>query len=322
LATFLRRTHWTVYLATLMLCGAIWQFLRFFNTPNEFYPLVFAVTGFVLLILYRLGTFEAWEMPALERAVFQSANALTTLGFASAALLALSRLFLAEDAAGQWREPITIVLVLLVFLCVLSTSSAWLVQHPVWRRVHVVLTITNGILLILIIHKLSTLSPWQRLEVFTLVLGVILLIAGYIGWYRETERASDVVSMALLFGSLGVAVPLLVASAVHRFGFAVSTVDEIGLIVGCLVLFTSGVFCRIKATTVIGALAMFLYVLMVLVYMHRFLKETVIVGIYLTLGGALLFGIALFLSVYRDRLMLLPAKIRRREGIFRIFDWR
>jgi hypothetical protein len=67
---------------------------------------------------------------------------------------------------------------------------------------------------------------------------------------------------------------------------------------------------------------MLLYVLMVLIWMHRLLRESVIVGIYLTLGGVLLFGTGLILSVYRDRLLQLPDKIRRREGIFRIFDWR
>jgi hypothetical protein len=60
----------------------------------------------------------------------------------------------------------------------------------------------------------------------------------------------------------------------------------------------------------------------VLIYLHRFLKETVIIGIYLTLGGTLLFGIGLFLSVYRDWLLALPTRLRRREGLFRIFDWR
>jgi hypothetical protein len=322
LATFVRRTNWTVYLAIVMLSGAIWQFLRFFNTPREIDTLVFAVTGFVLLLLYRLGAFEAWEMPALERALFQSANVLTTLGFVSGALLSLGRLFMAEDAAGAWRHPVLNALFLLIFLSIVSALSAWMVQHQAWRRVHIVLAIVNVLLVVLMIHKLSSLNPWQRLEIFSIVIGVVLLIAGHVGWYRETERASDLVSMALVFGSLAVAGPLLLASAIHRFGLTISELDEAGLVGACVILFATGVMCRIRATTIIGALTMLLYVLMVLIYMHRFLKETVIVGIYLTLGGVLIFSIALFLSVYRDRLMSLPGRMRRREGIFRIFDWR
>ena len=37
-------------------------------------------------------------------------------------------------------------------------------------------------------------------------------------------------------------------------------------------------------------------------------------------GG--LFPIGLLLSVYRDRLLALPEKIERREGIFRLLNWR
>ena len=42
----------------------------------------------------------------------------------------------------------------------------------------------------------------------------------------------------------------------------------------------------------------------------------------LTAGGGLLFAIGLGLSLYRDRLLALPDKIKRREGIFKILSWR
>jgi hypothetical protein len=320
LATYLQRTNWTMYFGAVTFCGAIWQLLMFFQTPDELYIVAFALAGFGLLLLYRFGVFEHLEMAGLDRGIFQSANALTTLGFASGALLALSRL--AQREEGEGKDKIWIILLVLIFLTIISLASIWLVQHQVWRRVHIVFSIVNGILLVLIIHKLSTLPPWQRLEILTIVVGLIMLVFGYIGWFRETERSSDLVSMAFVFGSLGLAVPLFLASSIHRFGLKFSAIDELGLIASCLALFASGVVSRIKATTIVGAFTLVLYVLMVLVYMHRFLKDTVIIGIYLTLGGALLFGTGLFLSVYRDRLLALPAKVRRREGIFRIFDWR
>lgn len=322
LAGFLHRSQVSLYLAAVMFCGAVWQLLVSFHTPDELYPVAFSLTGFILLVLYRVGVFEKLEMPTLERAVFQSAGALTTLGFVAGALLALSRFFLTEDAGGVWRGKIQIVIALLVFLTLVSLISAWLVQHPMWRRVYLVLSIINGLLLVLMFHKLSLLSPWQKLEIFSIILGLSLLILGHIGWWRETERASDLVSFALLFGAIGVVVPLLVASGIHRFRFNVSVLDELGLVTACIVLFASGVLCRIRATTIVGAVAMLIYILMVFIYLHRFMRETVIIGIYLTLGGALLFGIGLFLSIYRDRLLALPDRMRRREGIFRIFDWR
>jgi hypothetical protein len=89
-----------------------------------------------------------------------------------------------------------------------------------------------------------------------------------------------------------------------------------------MLLFGSGVMCRIKATTIVGAGAMFIYILVVIIGLHRHLQEAQIIGIYLAVGGGVLFGTGLFLSMYRDRLLALPEKIRKREGVFRIFDWR
>ena len=328
-AAFLGRTNWTIYLATVMLCGAIWQLLKFFHTPDEFYTVAFALPGLILLVIYRMGVFEKMESPGLERATFQSANALTTLGFVAGALLSLSRLFLSEaqlaalDGARDWQNPIRIVMVLLGALTVISLLSAWLVQHQVWRRVYLILSIVNGLLLVLVIHKLSTLSPWQRLEIFSLVLGTLLLVIAYVGWYRETERSSDLVSFAFLFGSLALVLPLFIAIVSYRANHIYQPgLDDIGLVVACIFLFGSGVLCQIKTTTLIGSVGMVSYLVVIVIGLFRHLNEAWIIGISLTAGGATLFGTGLFLSMYRDRLLALPDKIKRREGIFRIFDWR
>jgi hypothetical protein len=42
----------------------------------------------------------------------------------------------------------------------------------------------------------------------------------------------------------------------------------------------------------------------------------------MTLGGGTIFLIGLLLSVYRDRLLALPEKFKRREGIFQVLSWR
>jgi hypothetical protein len=340
-AAFLRRTNWTIYLATVMLCGAIWQFLKYFNTPDELYTVAFALPGFALLVAYRLGVFEKWEIAGLERATFQSANALTTLGFVSGALLSLSRVFLSEHqlaqmdavrrevAVGDWHNPIFILLYLLIALTIISLLSAWLVQHPVWRRVYLVLSIVNGILLALIIHRLvmHTLTAWQWLEIFSIVVGLILLGIGYVGWYRETERASDLISFALFLGAACLVFPMLLAIVSYRLDRANPEryrpgPDDIGLVAACVLLFGSGILCRIKATTLIGSLGMFCYLVVIVIGVFRHLNDAWMIGVLLTLGGASLFGTGLFLSMYRDRLLALPDKIKRREGIFRIFDWR
>jgi hypothetical protein len=331
-AAFLRRRNWSIYLSAVMLVGAIWQTLIYFHTPDEYYTLAFALTGFALLIVYRLGLFEQWEMAGLEQATFQSANALTTLGFVSGALLSLSRYFLSNDrlalldkpdGGGDWHHPIQWLIYLLVFLTVISLLSAWLVQHPVWRRLYLVLSIINGLLIVLMIHKLSNLNPGQKLEIFTLVVGLVLLAVGYVGWYRETDRASDVNSFALVLGAACLVVPLLLAIIIYRFhhDYHIGP-DDIGLVAACVLLFGSGIVCRIKATTLIGSLGMACYLLVIIVGLFRHLDDAWMIGILLTIGGATLFGTGLFLSMYRDRLLALPDKIKRREGIFRFFDWR
>jgi hypothetical protein len=45
-------------------------------------------------------------------------------------------------------------------------------------------------------------------------------------------------------------------------------------------------------------------------------------AVLLTIGGGVIFGTGLLLSIYRDRLLMLPDKIKRREGVFRVLSWR
>ena len=42
----------------------------------------------------------------------------------------------------------------------------------------------------------------------------------------------------------------------------------------------------------------------------------------LAVGGAVIFAAGIALSVYRDKLLQLPDHIAKREGIFRILNWR
>jgi hypothetical protein len=328
-AAALRKTGWNIYLATAMLCGAMWQLLIYFEVRDEYYTLAFSLTGLILLVLYRFAVLEQLEWSGLSRATFQSANVLTTLGFVSGALLSLSRLIMSQndlaqlDPSRDWHGPVQTMVYLLGFLAFVSLVACVLVQQQDWRRVYLVLAVINGVLIVLMIHKMSELTPWQKLEIFSIIVGILLLGIGYVGWYRESDdRSSDLVTFSLALGSLALVIPLAIATVVHRFGFEVSALDELCLVFGSVVLLGSGIVCRIKSTTIVGAIALIAYVLMVIIYMHRFLQQQVLVGIYLTLGGGLLFGAGLVLSIYRDRLLALPDRIKRREGIFRIFGWR
>ena len=45
-------------------------------------------------------------------------------------------------------------------------------------------------------------------------------------------------------------------------------------------------------------------------------------SLWMIFGGGTVFLVGLVLSVCRDRLLALPEKIKRREGIFRLLSWR
>jgi hypothetical protein len=339
LSAALLKAGWNIYLTTLMLCGVIWQLLLFFGTAHEFYPLAFTLLGLVLLVAYRFGVLEKWEWAGLSRASFQSANALTMLGFVAGALLALSRWALGDtqlaaiDAAGEWNNPVRHAMQLMFFLALAGLLAGWLVQQQAWRRAYVVLAIISGALTALLFHKLYQEHPWVTLEVISILVGVVLLAVGHVGWYRETEeRSGEGVSFALFLGTLAVLVPLAIATVNYRFYTEgqhlrlrglVPGIDELGLVFACIVLLGTGIVGRLKVTTLFGSTTLTAYVLMVLIHeIHRAVPGQWVIGVYIAAGGAVLFGTATVASIYRDRLLTLPDRFKRREGLFRVFGWR
>ena len=54
--------------------------------------------------------------------------------------------------------------------------------------------------------------------------------------------------------------------------------------------------------------------------MRRASVNTVATAI--TIGGGAIFGSGLVLAFYRDRLLALPDRIKQREGLFRVLNWR
>src|SRR5581483_7119117 len=103
---------------------------------------------------------------------------------------------------------------LFVTLTAIALLAVLLVRHVAWRRWYVVAAIGQAGLTFLCLSVLSVLSPLQKLELFCVVIGSLMLAAGHVGWYREQERQSDLVSLSLLLGSLLVGVPLAVATLI------------------------------------------------------------------------------------------------------------
>ena len=69
-----------------------------------------------------------------------------------------------------------------------------------------------------------------------------------------------------------------------------------------------------------GAVQVVLYVVTLLIYLPW--DRVSAAAIVMMAGGGTVFGVGLVLSIYRDRLLTLPERVRRREGLFRVLGWR
>jgi hypothetical protein len=312
LAAAFRKQGGNIYLCAATACGAVWQLLQYWEVGPEYYTLTFALAGFVLLVGYRLAI---WEKTGLAEPAFQSANAMMSLAFLAAALLTLSRLATHIDEI-HWS-----LVVLLSGLAVLSLLAAWLVRHAAWRRWYLVMAIVEAALMFLTIHFLSHLSVWQKMEIFSVAIGIALLAIGHVGWRREQENQEDLVSFSLFIGSLMVGAPLAIAVIIHRIQPVFSPLNELGMLIAGIVLLMTGFMFHLRSTTITGATLLLIYLLTMLLYLNM-LENVQIVSIWMTIGGAAIFGTGILLSIYRDRLLTLPDQVKRREGIFRVLTWR
>ncbi len=301
-----------VYLATAMACGSVWQLLNFWDFRAEYYCITFAVLGTALLTAYRLAAWERVARPALVIAAFRCANALMSLSFVAAALMALSRL---ATSTTDW-----FLAGLLAAFILLGLLAAILVQHSGFRRWYITVAVAEAALTFIVAQQQIHLSPWQNIELFCVAVGLILLVIGYVLWYREQDRQSDAASFCLLFGSLLAGVPLAIAATVNRFGYEISMMDELGLATVSVLMFVTGVMCRLRATTLVGGSLLVIHLAMLLVFAG--MRAQLAVGVYLAIGGAAIFALGVLLSIYRDRLLALPQRIKQHEGAFRVLAWR
>jgi len=312
LAVGFYRQVWAIHLGAATACGAVWQVLDYAGVTAEFYTLTFALVGVGLLVAYRFAVLERFAAGPVADAAFRSANTLLSLSFVAALFLGLSRI------AGhhvQWT-----LVGLFALLTAVALGAVGLVRHRAWRRWYVVMAVGQAALAFFGTTVLSDLHPLQKLEIFCVTVGLLMLMAGHVGWYREQDRHSDLVSVSLFLGSLLVGMPLAVATLVDRSQNDFIALNDLGFLAAGVLLLTTGFLFRLKSTALTGAGLTALYFLTLLLFVPWGRLNTL--AIFITVGGGLLFGTGLLLSVYRDRLLVLPEKVRRREGVFRILNWR
>jgi hypothetical protein len=299
-------------------CAAVWQVLRYAGVEAEdVYLLTLAGVGLAILVAYRAALLERVPGASRRRVLYVCGNAILLLAEGMGALLTLSRFGPAD--AGEH----VLLLPFLLGLC--AVAALFLVVEPAWRQCYLAAGITHGAFAVLRFAFFADLTFGQKLELVLVLGGLLLLVAGHVGWYRERERENDGVTTCLTFGSLLVGVPLILTVLGLRLQRAAFdgfyTLNELGLLAGGLLLFGAGYLCRIRATTVAGIMMLVVDVLTLVLYL-RLPERLQNVAVYMLVGGGVLFGTGLILSVYRERLKALPGRLRRREGVFRILNWR
>jgi hypothetical protein len=293
------------------LAGAAWQGLGYCDATPAWPVAVYLAAGLLPLAVSRIINSTR---PTLARPLFLCGAALL---LATTVVVDLKGLSLMAAARLAWRHFGEAGLVILATL-----AAAAVAPNRAWRRGFLAASAVSAVTAVVLLAALSRLTPWQRFEVLCVTLGTLLLVLGHIGRFRETPgRPEDLVDAALWIG--GALVTLILAgTAFHRRFFAPprSLPDELALVTFGLLMLSTGVAFRFKATTLYGGGALGGYLVVLLVSILR--RPEVAMGAYLAAAGAALFLVGLALSIYRDRLLKLPDRIANHEGVFRILDWR
>jgi hypothetical protein len=327
LAGIFRKRSANVYFASAAACGALWQFMGYWGTIDEaYYTMLYAVLGIAVLATGRALGLEQVPMydsrgenaPATRGpglALFQSGNAILAVALLAASLQSLAQL------ATHQASWLTLSALMLTTLA--SYVAIAVVPAGSWRRLYWTSSFGLTGLCFLTIHVLSLLSGWQKLEIFCVAIGTVLIVAGYISRFREIgmKLADSDVSLGLWIGSLLVTLPLVVGICYWRFDRGiVHWPEELAIVAFTILMLVTGFSWQVKATTVTGGGTLFVYVLVTIGELAY--QPQVATGVYLAVGGAVVFLAGLVLSIYRDRLLALPDKIARREGVFQIIGWK
>ena len=324
LAAIIRRKQLNVYLAAIAGCAAVWQFILFFALPDSYYTLLFALLGIAVLTtsrvvgisdreIFQKSGEKSLEVTGPGSPIYHVGNGVLVMAFVAAILQGALRLMnRSEWQSVDWEHAVVLGLTTVV------GAIATLLTRPGKQRWwHATGTVVLATLTF--INILLPIDPWRKAEIFVVGAGLAMLIASYIAHFREKSDA-DMVAMGRWLGSLAVSLTMLIAAMYFRFTSGPSFPDEIALLTAMIFMLASGSSLQLKAPTLLGGGALTVYLGIVIVELAY--SPQVAIGVYLAAGGFLVFAIGLVLSVYRDRLLELPDRIAKREGLFKIFNWR
>jgi len=307
-------------LSALSICAASWQLLLYLNVTQHVFLLTLAVIGLVCLAVVEISTRlrKQKETTKFTTVCLWTGRMCISFGGVATILMSLARLLTSET---HW-----IIVGLLAAQVVATVAAAALSRDSSWRRHFLVLAIGEVLLSLFVINSLSAFTILQRGELFLTLVGLLTVAAGYFGWYRENDTKQGLVSFNLAIGSLMSAIPLTHGMLVQRFSDSQADwgwimLHEVGVLTVGMALLAAGILCRIRWSTLVGSctLAVYLVSLVGLIHLPDQLQTT---AITMMVGGGLFFGSAILLSVYRDRLLAIPQKVKEGEGVFQVLKWR
>jgi len=325
MAGFFRRRSVNAYFAAAAACGALWQFMGYYGVDGSYYTMIYAGLGLVCLAaarmigvrettVYRAEGQRATRLRGRGLAPLQCGHGILTVACLAAFMQGLAGL---ANNQGDWVDIVSIFTT-----AVAAAAAIVIVPDAAWRRVYATAAVGVAAIGFLRLNLLINLSGWEKLEIFCVVVGLLILAVSHFLHFREEQAERDEgVSLGLLFGSVLAASPLLIAVLYHRWvGGRPSFYQEIALLTVTILMTVTGMAWQIRATTLLGGLALAIY-LVVLVASLAYHPQ-VAVGVYLAVGGAIVFALGIALSIYREKLLELPDQIAKRQGIFRILNWR
>jgi hypothetical protein len=231
-------------------------------------------------------------------------------------------------AMSRWLEGGTGGTLMLVMMAMLACTTlvSFLTKDAFWRTAFRALIVAIVGSSICVFDGFLKMDGWHRAEICCLIGGAFLLGLGHIAWSREKDGEQDeAATVSLFLGALMLALPMGVGLLLYRTGGSPDDhwrlFHEVGTIVSSLVLLGSGLLCRIRSTTVAGG-SLLIFFVGSMVTLIRLPNQLHSVSVMMMVGGGLFFATALLMSIYRDRLVSLPRRVKDGEGVYRILKWR
>ncbi|MBI1345327.1 hypothetical protein GC163_03475 [bacterium] len=296
---------------------ATWKVVSLINLENVWYAPVLAAIGVALSLVGHWQSHRTSQQPELPVNSWSNlGDLILVIAELSAFLRGAFRLAGAVSLTGH--APL-VAIILTTLLAAIGSQAAW---SSAARRWHIVATVLLTLMSVAAAMRFLSLADYQKWELAAAILGAWLIILGYIGRLQEASKVRDAgVSAALWCGSIVATLPVLCFVLGDRWfsGHSIQF-DEVLLVTISLMLLASGCLLQVRSTTLLGGFGLALY--LITLFAHLAYQPQIAIGVYLAIGGGLIFLAGLMLSIYRDRFLALPGKIAQREGVFQIIDWR